>query len=75
MEQQLKDIIAKALNVDAAVINEDLAAGDIPEWDSVAHVNLLMEVEKAYAIAFDVADAIDIESVGDFVDTLKKYTS
>ena len=31
MESQVKEIIARVLNVDIAVVTDDLSSGDIPE--------------------------------------------
>lgn len=61
------------LKLPEADYNEDLTAGDHPQWDSIGHVNLLMAVEEGFGIAFDVTDAIDIESVADLQDMVRKY--
>lgn len=74
LEQRVQSVICQALEIDASDYNEDLSAGDIPEWDSLAHVRLLSAVEAEFAIVFDVGDAIDIESVGDLLDAVKRYT-
>jgi acyl carrier protein len=73
VEHKLKQIVLEVLKIDAAQYDEDLAAGDLPEWDSIGHVNLLMAVEKEFDLAFDVADAIDVESIGDLQDLVKRY--
>jgi acyl carrier protein len=73
IEPKLKRIVIETLKISEAAYSEELTAGDIPEWDSIGHVNLLMAVEREFEIAFDVTDAIDIESVGDLQDMVKKY--
>lgn len=73
MEERLKRIVIDTLKIRESDYSEDLAAGDIPEWDSIGHVNLLMAVEREFEIAFDVTDAIDIETVADLQDMAKKY--
>ena len=73
IEQQLKTIVITSLKIAEFEYNEELTAGDLPQWDSIGHVNLLMAVEQGFDIAFDVTDAIDIESVGDLLDMVKKY--
>ena len=74
-DEKLKQIVIETLKIPAADYSEDLAAGDHPQWDSIGHVNLLMAVEHGFDIAFDVTDAIDIESVADLQDMVKKYTA
>lgn len=73
MEDRIQRIVIATLKIKESDYDEDLAAGDIPEWDSIGHVNLLMAVEQEFSIAFDVTDAIDIESVADLQDMVKKY--
>lgn len=75
LESKLRRIVVDVLKISEGVYNEDLTAGDIPEWDSIGHVNLLMAVEREFEIAFDVTDAIDIESVADLQDMVKKYVA
>ncbi len=74
IEDTIKNIVCTTLKIRPEDCSEDLAAGDIPQWDSLGHVNVLMAVEKHFGFAFDVVDSIDIESVGDIVDMVKKYT-
>lgn len=73
LESKLKQIVINTLKIPDDVYDEDLAAGDHPQWDSIGHVNLLMAVEHGFEISFDVSDAIDIESVADLLDMVRKY--
>ena len=75
IEDEIKTVVVNQLKIDESVYNEDLAAGDIPEWDSLGHVNLLMAVEEHFQVSFDVADAVDIESIADLIDTTKSYVN
>jgi len=74
IEEEIKQLVTAQLKIEPERYSEDLMAGDIPEWDSLAHVNLLMAVEKHFNIVFDVGDAIDIESAGDLIDAVKRST-
>lgn len=73
IEQSIKRLVLDVLKIEANNYSEDLAPGDIPQWDSLAHVNLLMAVEREFQIAFDVGDAVEIESVGDLIEAVKRY--
>lgn len=75
LDEKLKRIVIETLKLPEADYHEDLAAGDHPQWDSVGHVNLLMAVEQGFDISFDVTDAIDIESVADLQDMVRKYVA
>lgn len=73
MDERLKGVVIRSLRITAEEFRDDLAAGDVPQWDSLGHLNLLMAVEKEFGISFDVADAIDIESLADLEDMVRKY--
>lgn len=74
IEERIQKIFCQTLKVQPNAFNEDLAAGDIPEWDSLGHTQLLQAVEQEFNIALDVGDAIGIETVGDLIATVKQYT-
>ena len=73
MEDELRKVVCDQLKISDADYHVDLAAGDIPAWDSLGHVNLLMAVEKHFRVSFDVSDSVDIETISDLVDTTKHY--
>lgn len=70
---RLKNIVVNTLRIDESDYSEDLALGDVKQWDSLAHLNLLMAAEKEFRIIFDVAEAADIESVGDLIDAIQRH--
>lgn len=71
--EKVRAIITEVLKVDSSVVTNELAIGDIPEWDSVANVKVLQALEDAFSIEIDVLDALDAEDVFDFVSLIKKY--
>ena len=73
VDHKIKCIVLETLKIKEADYHEDLTAGDLPAWDSLGHVNLLMAVEREFDVAFEVTDAIDIESVSDLQEMVKKY--
>jgi len=45
----------------------------IEEWDSVAHMQLMAELEEEFKIEMDIDDIIDFSSFAVGIDILKKY--
>ena len=52
--QKVKIIAAKILKIDVGLVTDELAIGDIPEWDSVANIKLLQALEEEFSIEIDV---------------------
>jgi len=44
---------------------DSLALSDIPTWDSLAHMMLIVRLEDTYQIQFTGDEIADIKSVGD----------
>lgn len=73
INNKVKQIIISVLGIHEDDFTDELAIGDIPEWDSINHVLLIQQIEEDFEISIDVTDAIDIEDVFDIIATLKKY--
>ncbi|MBF0381858.1 MAG: acyl carrier protein [Magnetococcales bacterium] len=54
-------------------LTPELTARDVDSWDSLAHVQIIVEVEKKFAIEFDLDDFLTIRNVGDFFKLLQRY--
>ena len=72
-KEKLFEIFSEAIVVDKSKVSYDSSSDNLPEWDSLGHVNLLMAVENHFGISFDIADAIDIETISDLSDMTSKY--
>ncbi|CAG8999580.1 MAG: hypothetical protein CENE_01559 [Candidatus Celerinatantimonas neptuna] len=69
----LADVFAEALAVDVALIQGDLQYQGIPQWDSVAHMQLIAAIEDSYDVMLDTDDIIDMSSFSKARDILAKY--
>lgn len=60
--RQLADIFAASLGIPEDTDFESLAYRSIPQWDSVAHMRLVADLEAALDIMLDTDDVIDLSS-------------
>ena len=51
------------------LLRDDLTAEDIPGWDSLAHINLIVAVEKRFKIKFATAEISNLKEDGQNVGT------
>jgi acyl carrier protein len=72
-EAKLRAAFATALGIDPATVTDDLAYNSIPEWDSVAHMALVAELEQTFGVSLDTDDVIDLSSVAKSREILTKY--
>ena len=74
MESQVKEIIARVLNVELSVITDDLSSGDIPQWDSVGNLAIISTIEQELDLEFPLEDLFDLTSVRSIIDEVNKLT-
>lgn len=67
MSDKIKQIIADVLGVPVAQIEDDLAVGDIPQWDSLRHLNMMKELEHEFNIEIPQMRAAELEDVSDII--------
>ena len=69
---KLKQLIAHLFKVSEDELTDDVGPGDIPGWDSLGHVTLMVEIQKQFGTHVPVEDAIEVESIRDIVVLLER---
>ncbi|EKP0309277.1 TPA: acyl carrier protein [Aeromonas veronii] len=73
MMMQLEQIFSDALGIELAQVSDALSYQGIPQWDSVAHMGLIAQLEDHYGVLLDTDDIIDMSSVAKAREILAKY--
>ena len=71
-DKKLKDILAKVLLIDESKINDGMSRKTLKEWDSMAHLMLVSELESAFEVTMDDDDIMEIQTVADIKKTIQK---
>jgi acyl carrier protein len=72
LNNRLEKIIREVFDIEAETIDENWTSDDIPDWDSVGHLNLIMEVEKEFNIKIEIEEMFEVEKLKDIVKILEK---
>lgn len=70
--EELQEIFREIFDEDELVISRDTTAEDIEDWDSLTHMQLIVEIEKKYGIKFTTAEIKKAANVGEFIDIIKE---
>lgn len=62
---ELKNVILKQLNLDEFEINDETIAPDVPGWDSLSHVNIIVAVEEHFKVKFKSMEVLKLKNVSD----------
>ena len=67
---QLTSIFHDIFDDDTLVLTPGLTAGEVPEWDSFNHINLIVAVEGRFKIKFQTAELESLHTVGHLADLI-----
>ena len=60
------------MEVELEEVELDTAIGDLPEWDSLHHLQIIAELEKEYGIKYAAEDLAELEDVSDLIALTKE---
>lgn len=67
VHEQLTIIFRDIFDDQLLEITGTTTAADIEEWDSLAHIRLIVEVEKYFSIVLTIKEVKAVNNVGDFM--------
>ena len=67
----IADNLADVLDEDSVSLAEDTTADDVEGWDSLAHVKLIIALEKAMGVRFESSEITSPENIGALVDLIQ----
>ena len=70
--KKLKEILTKVLLIDKATIIDNMSRKTVKEWDSMAHLMLVSEIEAVFEVTMDDDDIMEIQTVADIKKILQK---
>ena len=72
MDDKILEVIAKVLEVEPDSIELDSGIGDMPEWTSMNHLNVIANLEREFSIKFSQSDIMDLEDISDLIALTKR---
>lgn len=65
--EQFRDVVRDVLDDDSVDIGMETTARDVPGWDSLANIRVILSAEQAFGIKVSTTDVMAMRDVGDFV--------
>jgi acyl carrier protein len=69
----LQDMFRQVFDDDGLVVTEETSRRDIADWDSVAHVKLVLSLEEEFGIRFNEDEVSSVQTVGDFLAAIEAH--
>lgn len=71
MEEKVKEIIARVLQVPVEEVENETEIGELDEWDSLRNLTIFVELQKEFDIKITQDMLMDLENVADIIDLVK----
>ena len=72
MKTGLREIVADILGVSPGEIQESSSPREFAQWDSAAHIEIVLSVEAEYGVSFTPQEMLEVLSVKAFEDVLRQ---
>lgn len=72
VQNKVQEIFRDIFDDESLVIDGATNAGDIEDWDSLMHINLVVAMEKEFNIKFALGELQGLTDVGEMIDLIEK---
>ena len=72
-KKKLVEAFCSSLGISSDLVNDELLYNSIPEWDSIAHMTLIAELESVFDVMLDTDQIIDMSSVAKATEILSTH--
>jgi acyl carrier protein len=73
--RRLTPIFHDIFEDDSIAITPDTTAADVAGWDSLSHVRLMLEVQRAFQVKFSAAQISNMRNVGELAALIERKTA
>jgi acyl carrier protein len=70
MQEKIIDIMKRVFELDH--IDESIAQNDVAKWDSIGHLNLIVDLEEEFGISFEPEEIAEMKNLKIIAETVEK---
>ena len=71
MKNRIKELLAEILEMEISEITDDLSQENCSKWDSLQHLNIMVELEEAFDLSFEPEEIADMVSIDKIIEIVK----
>ena len=72
LTERVRSLLADAIQVPVESVTPDLGFGDLPQWDSLGHMEVMLKLEETFGVEIDTDLIATLISVPDICQFLEK---
>ena len=75
LKARAQAIFREVLDAPDLVLTDAMVAKDVPTWDSLNHITLVMALEDEFGTKFSTREVMGWKNVGEMLDTLERKSA
>ncbi len=70
--ERVEAILRDVFDLPQLVVTPNLTAQDVEEWDSIAHIRVVVAIEQEFKVKFALGELQSLQNVGDMLRLIEK---
>ena len=68
---KIEDVVKNITGNDLLSLNLDSTAQDVAGWDSMAHINIILDLEDAFSTKFSIGELQNLNRIADLIQLIE----
>ncbi len=65
ISERLQKVILRKLKLDKFDFKNETLASQVPGWDSLTHISVIVEIEKTFNVRFKMQEILRLKNLGE----------
>lgn len=70
--EKLEEIFRDVFDDETIILTNETTSKDIEDWDSLAHINLILAIKEQFNIDFTLEEVAEYKNVGDMTKAIER---
>jgi len=70
--ERMQAVFRDVFDDEGLVLQDELTAADVENWDSLTHINLIVGIEREFKVKFTTAEVGSLNNAGDLKAMVQK---
>ena len=70
--ERVEAILRDVFDLPQLLVTPNLTAQDVEEWDSIAHIRVVVAIEQEFNVKFALGELQSLQNVGDMLRLIEK---
>lgn len=72
LHAQVTEVFRDMFALPALVLKDEMTAADVPGWDSLTHINLVLAIERRFRIKLTTGEVSKLKNVGNLLALVRR---